>query len=32
MKEPVKDVAIQYEGTIAKLETSFITKACCPVS
>lgn len=27
MKEPVQDVAIQYEGTIAKLETSFITKS-----
>lgn len=27
MNEPVKDVAIHYEGSIAKLETSFITKS-----
>ena len=27
MNEPVQDVAIQYEGSIAKLETSFITKS-----
>ncbi|MGM0874034.1 MAG: ACT domain-containing protein [Bacillota bacterium] len=27
MRVPVQEVAIQYEGTVAELETSFITKA-----
>lgn len=27
MREPVKEVSISYEGSIAKLETSFITKS-----
>ncbi|MGO4076259.1 phosphoglycerate dehydrogenase, partial [Staphylococcus aureus] len=27
MREPVKEVGISYEGSISKLETSFITKS-----
>lgn len=27
MREPVQEIAIRYEGSLAELETSFITKS-----